>query len=183
MPVTATAPEDISVTLYVDSISQSVTVQETVSLAVDLAPMGNSLETMTAETQISSSVIQNLMAPVADFAEVIQQAPGAFSYNPNGIGLGQGKSFFRGFPDGNFGLTFDGIPFGDTNDGTHHSWASFPSQWISSTDIVRSPGLVSQFGPNNFGGNVDMKSPELAGGPGHPRHILRRLLEYQNLRP
>jgi hypothetical protein len=27
------------------------------------------------------------MAPVADFAEVIQQAPGAFSTNPNGIGL------------------------------------------------------------------------------------------------
>ncbi len=41
---------------------------------------------------------QNFMAPVADFAEVIQQAPGTFSLNPNGIGLGQGKSFFRGFP-------------------------------------------------------------------------------------
>jgi len=165
VPVSANAPADISITLFVDSISQSVTVQETVSLAADLAPMGNSLETITAQTTISSSVIQNLMTPQGDFAEVIEQAPGSFSVNPNGIGLGQGKSFFRGFADGNYGITFDGIPFGDTNDGTHHSWASFPAQWISSTDIVRSPGLVSQFGPNNFGGNVDLKSPELQADP------------------
>src|SRR5579862_5470267 len=165
VPVSANAPEEISIKLFVDAISQSVTVQERVSLAADLAPMGNPLETVTAETQISSYVIQNLMTPVADFAEVIEQAPGAFSVNPNGIGLGQGKSYFRGFPDGNYGLTFDGIPFGDTNDGTHHSWASFPAQWISSTDVVRSPGLVSQFGPNNFGGNIDMKSPELQADP------------------
>ncbi len=165
VPVGTTGSQDISITLFVDSMSQSVTVQASVSLAADLAPMGSPLDTITAETQISSSVIQNLMTPAADFAEVIEQAPGSFSLNPNGIGLGQGKSYFRGFPDGNYGITFDGIPFGDTNDGTHHSWASFPAQWISSTDVVRSPGLVSQFGPNNYGGNVDLKSPELQADP------------------
>jgi len=165
VPVSENAREDISITLFVDSISQSVTVQERVSLAVDLAPMGNSLDAITAETHISSDLIQNFTTPVADFAEVIEQAPGSFSLNPNGIGLGQGKSYFRGFPDGNYGITFDEIPFGDTNDGTHHSWASFPAQWISSTDIVRSPGLVSQFGPNNYGGNIDLKSPELQADP------------------
>ena len=105
------------------------------------------------------------MAPVADFAEVIQQAPGAFSLNPNGIGLGQGKSFFRGFADGQYTLTFDGIPFEDTNSPTHHSWASFPRQWISSTDFDRSPGQASDFGPTNFGGSINMKSPELQADP------------------
>lgn len=159
------APTDISVTLYVDAISQSVTVQESISLAEETAPMANSLEAITSETEISSAVIQNLMTPVADFAEMLEQAPNFWSYNPNGIGLGQGKSFFRGLADGQYGLTFDDIPFGDTNDGTHHSWASFPAQWISSTDVVRSPGTVSQFGPNNFGGNVNMKSPELQADP------------------
>ena len=96
--------QEISITLNVDAVSQSVTVQETVTLAADTAPLGNTLDATSAKTEISSAVITNFMAPVADFAEVIQQAPGAFSTNPNGIGLGQGKSFFRGFADGQYTL-------------------------------------------------------------------------------
>jgi iron complex outermembrane receptor protein len=163
--VTSGSTLDLSVTLFVDAVSQSVTVQESVSMAVDLAPQGNTLEATSARTEITPTVIQNYMAPVADFAEVIQQAPNAFSLNPNGIGLGQGKSYFRGFQDGQYTLTFDGIPFEDTNSPTHHSWASFPRQWISSTDFDRSPGQASNFGPTNFGGSINMKSPELQADP------------------
>jgi iron complex outermembrane receptor protein len=163
--LSATSTENVAITLNVDAISQSVTVQETVVLAADTAPQGNTLDATSARTEITSAVIQNFMAPVADFAEVIQQAPGAFSTNPNGIGLGQGKSYFRGFSDGQYTLTFDGIPFEDTNSPTHHSWASFPSQWISSTDFDRSPGLPSDFGPTNFGGSINLKSPELQFDP------------------
>ena len=163
--VSAGASEDVSITLYVDAISQSVTVQESISLAAEAAPAGNTLDATSAVTEISNAVITNFMAPVADFAEVIQQAPGAFSLNPNGIGLGQGKSFFRGFADGQYTLTFDGIPFEDTNSPTHHSWASFPRQWISSTEFDRSPGQASDFGPTNFGGSINMKSPELQADP------------------
>ncbi len=163
--VSGTGSENLSITLNVDAISQSITVQESVSLAEETAPQGNTLDATSARTVISSAVIQNFMAPVADFAEVIQQAPGAFSLNPNGIGLGQGKSFFRGFADGQYTLTFDGIPFEDTNSPTHHSWASFPRQWISSTDFDRSPGQASDFGPTNFGGSINMKSPELQADP------------------
>ena len=165
VPVSASGSQEISITLNVDAVSQSITVQETVTLAADTAPLGNTLDATSAKTEISSAVITNFMAPVADFAEVIQQAPGAFSTNPNGIGLGQGKSFFRGFADGQYTLTFDGIPFEDTNSPTHHSWASFPRQWISSTDFDRSPGQASDFGPTNFGGSVNMKSPELQADP------------------
>jgi iron complex outermembrane receptor protein len=165
VPVAAGAPEEIAVTLFVDAVSQSVTVQERVSVAEELAPMGNTLDATSAKTEISTTQIHDFMAPVADFAEVIQQAPNAFSLNPNGIGLGQGKSFFRGFSDGQYTMTFDGIPFEDTNSPTHHSWASFPSQWISSTDFDRSPGQASDFGPTNFGGSINMKSPELQADP------------------
>jgi len=165
VPISSGKPQDLSITLNVDSISQSITVNEKVLLAVDTAPQGNSLDAASAQTIISNAVITNFMAPVADFAEVIQQAPGAFSLNPNGIGLGQGKSFFRGFADGQYTITFDGIPFEDTNSPTHHSWASFPSQWISSTDFDRSPGQASDFGPTNFGGSINLKSPELQADP------------------
>jgi len=163
--VAGNGTENVSITLNVDAISQSVTVQETYLAAVETAPQGNTLDAIAARTEISNAVITNFMAPVADFAEVIQQAPGAFSLNPNGIGLGQGKSFFRGFSDGQYTITFDGIPFEDTNSPTHHSWASFPSQWISSTDFDRSPGLASDFGPTNFGGSINLKSPELQADP------------------
>ena len=163
--VSATAAQNIPVILKVDAISQSVSVQETIVLAADLAPQGNTLDATSAKTEITPAVIQNFMAPVADFAEVIEQAPGTFSTNPNGIGLGQGKSFFRGFGDGQYTLTFDGIPFEDTNSPTHHSWASFPTQWISSAEIDRSPGQASSFGPTNFGGSINLRSPELQADP------------------
>ena len=165
VPVSASGSEDISITLFVDSISQSVTVQESVSLAADLAPLGNTLDATSARTEITSTFIRNFIAPTADFAEVVNLAPGTFSLNPNGIGLGQGKTFFRGFQDGQYTITFDGIPFQDTNTPTHHSWASFPSQWISSTDFDRSPGQASDFGPTNFGGSINLKSPELQADP------------------
>jgi len=165
VPVTAGTSPELSITLFVDAISQSVTVHESVSIAEEQAPMGNTLDATSARTEITNSQIHNFMAPVADFAEVIMQAPNAFSLNPNGIGLGQGDSYFRGFADGQYTLTFDGIPFEDTNTPTHHSWASFPSQWISSTDFDRSPGQAHDFGPTNFGGSINMKSPELQADP------------------
>ncbi len=76
-------------------------------------------------------------------------------------------------------MTFDGIPFEDTNTPTHHSWASFPWQWISSTDFDRSPGLASDFGPTNFGGSINLKSPELQADPDIRGTILVRLVEYE----
>jgi iron complex outermembrane recepter protein len=163
--VFATGSEDVSITLNVDSISQSIIVQESVSLAAETAPSGNTLEATSARTEISTTFIRNFISPVSDFAEVVNLAPGTFSTNPNGIGLGQGKTYFRGFQDGQYTITFDGIPFEDTNTPTHHSWASFPSQWISSTDFDRSPGQASDFGPTNFGGSINLKSPELQADP------------------
>ena len=102
---------------------------------------------------------------MADYAEVVNLAPGTFSLNPNGIGLGQGKTFFRGFSDGQYTMTFDGIPFEDTNSPTHHSWANFPSGWTASADFDRSPGLASNFGPTNFGGSINLQSPQLFPDP------------------
>jgi iron complex outermembrane receptor protein len=157
--------EGISITLFVDSVSQSVTVQAAVSVAAETAPSGNALDATSARTEISTVAIRNFMTPVADFAEILDYAPGTFSLNPNGIGLGQGKTFFRSFKDDYYTMTFDGIPFEDTNDPSHHSWASFPVAWISSVDFDRSPGEPSDAGPGNFGGSIHLKSPELQADP------------------
>ena len=88
------------VTMSVESVATSITVSETISLAAATAPSGNLLEATSARTEVSSDFINNFMSPVADYAEYVNYAPGTFSLNPNGIGLGQGKTYFRGFVDG-----------------------------------------------------------------------------------
>jgi len=157
--------EDLSVTLSVASQSQTVTVEAAVSVAARLAPSGNTLDATSAKTEITGDYIRNFISPIADFAEVVQMAPGTFSINPNGVGLGQGKTFFRGFADPKYSMTFDGIPFEDTNDGSHHSWSFFPGQWLGGTDFDRSPGSASTIGPDNFGGSINLLSRALGSGP------------------
>jgi len=163
--VTAGTTLDTPITMSVETVTTSITVSETMSLAAATAPSGNLLEATSAKTEVSSDFIKNFMSPVADYSEYINYAPGTFSLNPNGIGLGQGKTFFRGFSDGQYTMTFDGIPFEDTNSPTHHSWANFPSGWTDSVDFDRSPGLASTFGPTNFGGSINLKSPPLFPDP------------------
>jgi iron complex outermembrane recepter protein len=163
--LSAGATLDVPVTMAVEGVSSSVTVSESISLAAATAPQGNSLEAVSARTEISEEFIKNFMSPLADYSEYVNFAPGTFSLNPNGIGLGQGKTFFRGFQDGQYTMTFDGIPFEDTNTPTHHSWANFPSGWTAAVDFDRSPGLVSDFGPTNFGGSIHLMSPQLFPDP------------------
>jgi iron complex outermembrane receptor protein len=156
---------DIPIAMSVETVSTSITVNETISLAAATAPSGNTLEAVSAKTEVSGEFIHNFMSPLADYAEYVNLAPGTFSLNPNGIGLGQGKTFFRGFSDGEYTMTFDGIPFEDTNSPTHHSWANFPSGWTDAVDFDRSPGLSSNFGPTNFGGSINLLSPQLFPDP------------------
>ncbi len=163
--VSAGSTQDVPIMLSVENVSTEVTVSESVSTAAATAPLGNTLEAPSARTEVSTEFIKNFMSPLADYAEYVNFAPGTFSLNPNGIGLGQGKTFFRGFQDGQYTMTFDGIPFEDTNSPTHHSWANFPSGWTAGVDFDRSAGLASDFGPTNFGGSIHLLSPSLFPDP------------------
>src|SRR5436190_10213343 len=112
-----------------------------------------------AQSLISSEYIRNYTSPISDYSQVLLMAPGTFSVSANGPGLSDTKTFFRGFKDGYYSMTFDGIPFNDTNDPTHHSWVFFPAQTIGSTLFERSPGSASSIGPSTFGGSVNFISP------------------------
>src|SRR5882757_7043136 len=152
--------EDVPVSLALAAAMDQVTVEtaNAGSIAAQYAPMDTPLDTRTARTEISNVFITNFTSPLADFSEVVQMAPGTFSVNSNGIGLGDSKTYFRGFSDGNYDITFDGIPFEDTNSPTHHSWAFFPSQWIGGVDFDRSPGSASTVGPTPYGGSINLLS-------------------------
>jgi iron complex outermembrane recepter protein len=158
--VTADHVDDVSLTLQIGSATAEVTVDadSTGSIAAALAPMDAKLDEHSARTEITEATIQNFMSPVADFGEAVEMAPGTFTTNGNGVGLGQSKTYFRGFPDGFYDIDFDGIPFYDTNTPSHHSWAFFPSQWLGGIDFDRSPGTASTIGPTPFGGSIHLLS-------------------------
>ncbi|SEC37277.1 TonB-dependent receptor [Terriglobus roseus] len=157
----------MNVTLRIGNLEQMVEVQADASnsIAAQQAPMDARLDARSARTEITSHFIENYTSPAADNTEMIFFAPGTFSVNSNGSGLGDSKSFFRGFSDGNYDITFDGIPYEDTNSPTHHSWAFFPAPFIGSIDFDRSPGTASTVGPTPFGGSINMLSKTLRQNP------------------
>ena len=165
--VTSFCAEELSVPLTLGTVTEAITIEANAfgSIAAQAAPMDGLLEARSARTEVSSAFIQNFASPVSDFSELLQMAPGTFSVNPNGIGLGDSKTFFRGFSDGNYDINFDGIPFYDTNDPTHHSWVFFPATTIGSTVFDRSPGSAATIGPSTFGGTVGLMSRSLSPAP------------------
>ena len=163
LQLTADQTQDVSLTLSIAAAADQVTVEaaNANSIAAQLAPMDGLLDARSARTEISTAFIQNFTSPISDYSELLQMSPGTFSINSNGVGLGDSKTYFRGFSDGNYDITFDGIPFNDTNSPTHHSWAFFPSQWIGGVDFDRSPGSASTIGPTPFGGSINLLSKEM----------------------
>jgi iron complex outermembrane receptor protein len=159
--------QDLPFALTLGEISESVTVEADTSgsIAAEVAPMDGLLEAQSARTEISPTYIQNFTSPVSDFSELIRNAPGTFSVNANGVGLGDSKTYFRGFADGNYDIDYDNVPFYDTNDPTHHSWVFFPSPWIGRVDFDRSPGTASTTGPTPFGGTMHLISRDFAASP------------------
>ena len=156
---------NVPVTLVVASLAQTVTVEGYVPLAVQTAPEGNTLEATSPKTEISGTFIKNFETPIADYGEVVNYSPGAFTLSPNGAGLGQGKTFFRGLADGLYNVTFDGIPFTDTNSVSHHTWSNFPAPFLGSTEFDRSPGDATTIGQSTFGGSINLLSPDLQASP------------------
>jgi iron complex outermembrane recepter protein len=162
--IAAGQPLDVPITLDLGNVSEQVTIEanDAGSIASALAPMDALLDARSARTEITQAFIQNFTSPMADFGEAVEMAPGTFTTNGNGIGLGQSKTIFRGFPDGDYDIDFDGIPFYDTNTPTHHSWAFFPSQWLGGIDFDRSPGTASTIGPTPFGGSIHLLSRDVS---------------------
>ncbi|HEX2918207.1 MAG TPA: TonB-dependent receptor, partial [Edaphobacter sp.] len=159
----ADEPAQVAMSLKIGSVSDQITVEanNSNSVAAQYAPMDGLLEARSARTEVNSAFIQNFSSPFADYTEIMQMTPGVFSINSNGVGLGDAKMYFRGFSDGLYDITFDGIPWNDTNTPTHHSWAFFPGPWLGGVDFDRSPGTASTVGPTPFGGSVNLLSKEM----------------------
>ncbi len=127
--------------------------------ANQIAPVTASLQTTQPQSIISRSFIEDSLPATADFNQIALISPSVSNTGAaNGLGLSESKAQIRGFQDGEYNITYDGIPFGDTNDPTHHSNTFFPSNTIETLIVDRGPGNASQLGQATFGGNFNLFS-------------------------
>ncbi|MES2049073.1 MAG: TonB-dependent receptor [Pseudomonadota bacterium] len=127
------------------------------------APVQASLTATQPQSIISATFIEQSVTPLADFNAVARIAPSiGGGVSANGPGLSESKVSLRGFQDGEYNITYDGIPFGDTNDPSHHSTSYFPARIIGGMVIERGPGNASNLGQATFGGSINLYSKELS---------------------
>jgi iron complex outermembrane recepter protein len=108
---------------------------------------------------IGSTYIQENVPPTGDYTDAIAISPSVYTVTPNGSGLMETQVVsIRGFQDGQYNVTFDGIPWGDSNDFTHHSTSYFTNQETSSVTVDRGPGTAGTLGDATFGGTVSVES-------------------------
>ena len=89
----------------------------------------SSLGTLQPQSVISAQTINNQIAPTADYATIANIAPSVVNIETEGPGLSESKMLsMRGFQDGQYNVTYDGIPFGDANGQTHHTTSYFPAK-------------------------------------------------------
>jgi len=133
----------------------------------DTAPAKARLETTEPQTIINQSYVKDSVAATADYTTILAIAPSMTGIDSNGPGLSDGgvKNTLRGIPDGNYGINYDGIPFGDSNGPSHHSESYFPSSTIGSIDVDRGPGNAGNMGPSTYGGAIKMFSEILTEDP------------------
>uniref|UniRef100_UPI0035C9482C TonB-dependent receptor n=1 Tax=uncultured Sphingomonas sp. TaxID=158754 RepID=UPI0035C9482C len=140
-------------------IAEGSEIVVTATKANELAPVTASLKTTQPQAIVSRSFIEDSLPATADFNQIALITPSVSNVGGNnGIGLSESKAQIRGFQDGEYNVTYDGVPFGDTNDPTHHSTTFFPSNTIETLVVDRGPGNASQLGQATFGGTFNLFS-------------------------
>ena len=125
------------------------------------APSQGSLVATQPQSIVGADFIQSNVAPAANYTDIIKFTPSVWTVDPNGPGLMENLgTSIRGFQDGQFNVTFDGIPWGDSNDFTHHSTSYFMAQDIGNVVVDRGPGNAGTVGDATFGGTVYVQSAD-----------------------
>ncbi len=134
--------------------------------ATDVAPSQISLDAIQPQSIVNQHYIEENALAGSNYADLINLTPSVLSIDPNGAGLMESQSLtIRGFQDGQYNVTFDGIPWGDSNDFTHHSTVYFMPQDMGQIVVDRGPGQASTIGNATFGGTIAISSKEATSNP------------------
>ncbi|WP_234395197.1 TonB-dependent receptor domain-containing protein [Acetobacter papayae] len=153
-----------------DSTKKEKSAEEHITVlgrAMRLSPAVVPLDITEPTSRIQSNFINNNIIPLASVDDIIKFQPSIWTQNPNGPGMGKAETMsLRGFQDGQYNMTYDGIPFGDASDLHHTTSSLFISHFLGEAQIDRGPGTASTIGNATFGGTVGFRSktpPSKAG--------------------
>ncbi|UXA51792.1 TonB-dependent receptor [Xanthomonas prunicola] len=124
-----------------------------------LAPSAPPLDAIQPTSVIDERFIRDGLRFNANYDDIIKYAPSVSVTSPEGPGMGKNEGIsIRGFQDGQFNITFDGIPFGDASDLHHTTSAYFNNHILGQAEIDRGPGGGATIGNATFGGTVGLRS-------------------------
>ena len=127
--------------------------------ATAIAPTQGSTIATQPQSIIGDLYLRENVAATGDYTDAISISPSVYTVAPNGPGLMEASEVsMRGFQDGQYNVTFDGIPWGDSNDFTHHSTSYFTNQDTGGIVVDRGPGTASTLGNATFGGTISVDS-------------------------
>lgn len=127
------------------------------------APTKASLDAFQPQSIVSHQFIESFTPENGDYTSVLLIAPSIGGVSSNGGGIGDTNQItLRGFQDGQFNVTYDGIAFGDTNTPTHHPADYFPTSTIGAAVVDRGPGEAGDLGAANYGGAIHLFSNTLS---------------------
>lgn len=127
------------------------------------APVKATLTETQPESIISHKFIEQFTPETGNYTTVVLIAPSLSGITANGGGVGEyNKINMRGFSDGQYNITYDGIFYGDTNDPTHHPASFFPASTIGAAVVDRGPGAAGDLGQANKGGAIHFFSPAVS---------------------
>jgi iron complex outermembrane receptor protein len=140
---------------------EEVEVSETKGSALTMAPSASSLDVYQPQSVIDLAYISNHLPPTADFTTIANVGPSVANIVSNGPGLSEARrATMRGFAQNQYNVTYDGIPFQDSDDFTHHSVSYFPAKMIGRVTVDRGPGTASTLGVATFGGTIALSSKD-----------------------
>ncbi len=120
--------------------------------AAATAPAKSSLQATEPKTIIDRTAIDQFIPATADYTQIVNLSPSVSGTSYSGPGLGEAKTVMRGFQDGQYNVTYDGIPWGDANGPTHHSTSFFPSSTIGAVVVDRGPERLASLASQPLAG-------------------------------
>jgi len=135
--------------------------QANVESATTQAPTQTPLDVTQPTQLINQHFIENNLPPSSNFPEIVAISPSVQAVSPNGPGLMENQILsIRGFVDGDYNVTFDGIPFNDSNDFTHHSTSYFMANDLGGVEVDYGPGTAATIGNATFCCTIDNRSKD-----------------------